>query len=143
MQQTQDQDDAGIIQPREEMTHVRLAPADGGVYLVQVVDTADDASQRVYIPEAEVSALVTALQRYLAEQCVLLGEAVEEGLVWRVTGTILYDDPDGEEHVLDLDMMVAALDEAEALRVTLEQLQAHYMGAAWDGMPSVELMHEQ
>ncbi|MCU0493438.1 MAG: hypothetical protein MUD01_17765 [Chloroflexaceae bacterium] len=115
---------------------VRLLPVAGGLMLCQG-DEPGEAVQ-LYVPTEEVAALVLALQHHASQHSPELDELLPELGIWRVTGTILYDDDYGEEALIDLDMTCEAVDEAEAVRLTLEQLQERYMGAAWDGTPVCE-----
>lgn len=127
-----------IVQFATALTQARVTFADGGVYLTQLIDGAEGAAQ-VFIPDEEIGALLTTLQQHLTRRSEAVDvPAPDDMRIWRVIGTILHDDPDGEERATAVDVTVAADDSYEALRVTLEQLQMRYAGATWETTPSVE-----
>lgn len=120
-----------------ELTSVRITRVEGGLYLTQIIAGAEGIDQ-IFVPDVEIAALAAALQRRLTAHLPDIDMAVGATSIWRVSGTLLYDDADGEEHAIDVAVSVEAADRHEALRITLEELQERYVGATWEATPEIE-----
>lgn len=113
-------------------TSLQVRVDERGVYLARGDSNSGDALP-LYIAPAEIDVLLGLLQQHRAVVTLVPRR-------WHVSGSVLYDAPDGEECTSEVTLIVEAGDAQEASRTALSQLQDAYAGAAWEETPTITLV---